>query len=451
MRVRILIAVLLVTSAGCNLYFAEPPAPDDDDDIIDFPDAMGPFADASQLPACTYGPDGTCGECFVQAPPGDPATVCQIDVCDVDPSCCAVDWDESCVRKADQFCGRCVDAVTFGGEGAFTAAYEDNPWSSFSRAIADGTVAIAWGDYDGDGDADVAATGECSVRVLRNEGWASGAVQFTQVFSLAPGGCTPAFGGRRALWTDLDHDGVLDAVYVGASGVRWARGVAGGVVDGGTIVPPTVGVPTDVVPVDLDGDLRLDLVVGFADAPARIYRQSMPRTFTLDTTWQGQVDGVSAATECHIGNGETIALAGDTGVEVYTRGVNGTMVPMMIPGIGTAIDIACTRVGSIADDALVLLRSDHTIRVATSFAVLWDSATAQPPRYYDGTGIAVGDLNGDDRFDLVVAPAADDAPFVIMYGGGPDASYWPVDAIDPAPGAPSAGAAFVHLGREIKL
>ncbi|HXJ58797.1 MAG TPA: FG-GAP-like repeat-containing protein [Verrucomicrobiae bacterium] len=75
-----------------------------------------------------------------------------------------------------------------------------------SRALA------AWGDFDGDGDLDLAMTGLTSdgiptTRVYRNNGGS---------FAVVPGGFTGVFAGNVA-WGDYDGDGDLDLLVTGVT------------------------------------------------------------------------------------------------------------------------------------------------------------------------------------------------------------------------------------------
>jgi hypothetical protein len=90
------------------------------------------------------------------------------------------------------------------GGGVFT------PVVSLTPAVQSGTV--AWGDYDGDGDLDLAYTGTPSsgvglARICRNDG----ADQFTDIGAMLP----PLLDGGLA-WGDFDRDGDLDLALTGA-------------------------------------------------------------------------------------------------------------------------------------------------------------------------------------------------------------------------------------------
>jgi len=90
------------------------------------------------------------------------------------------------------------------GGGIFT------PVASLTPAVESGTA--AWGDYDGDGDLDLAYTGSQSsgvgtARICRNDG----ADQFTDI-----GAFLPALLDGGLAWGDLDRDGDLDLALTGA-------------------------------------------------------------------------------------------------------------------------------------------------------------------------------------------------------------------------------------------
>jgi hypothetical protein len=123
--------------------------------------------------------------------------------------------------------------------GRVTRLYANDGTGNFTRIAAELVGVrfgdVAWGDYDADGDADLAVagstgTGQSTARLYRNDG----AGAFTEV-------ATPLAGTANSVlaWADHDGDGDLDLVSMGDD-VRLYENV------GGTVnAPPTA--PTGVI------------------------------------------------------------------------------------------------------------------------------------------------------------------------------------------------------------
>ncbi|MCA9325516.1 VCBS repeat-containing protein, partial [Candidatus Saccharibacteria bacterium] len=90
------------------------------------------------------------------------------------------------------------------GNGAFTQVDIGLPGYSGGS--------VAWGDYDNDHDLDLLILGNGTVEIYRNDNDG----QFTELL-----GEGPLFYGvnrGQAIWADYDNDGFLDVIYSGASG-----------------------------------------------------------------------------------------------------------------------------------------------------------------------------------------------------------------------------------------
>lgn len=169
-----------------------------------------------------------------------------------------------------------------GATGEEDFAYRNRGDGTFERMdaafVADTLPSggAAWGDYDGDGDADVflpVAAVSVDNRLYRNDGgWA-----FTEVSAEVGLGFEPLPGSPRgavAHWIDLDADGDLD-LWVGTVGTmdllyendgagRFGRTTAGRVGLDMTYV-------SDAVWADLDNDADLDLVLAVWGGASEIY------------------------------------------------------------------------------------------------------------------------------------------------------------------------------------
>ena len=158
----------------------------------------------------------------------------------------------------------------------------DLAWSSDE---ADYTWCVAWGDYDGDGDLDLAvgstAVGGGSIRLYRNAG---GVLTASAVWSSVENVYTAS-----VVWGDYDGDGDLDL----AAGNSWGR----------NHLYRNDGIAPDDTPIfnvawssvesdqtlsaawgDYDGDGNLDLVVGNYNQPNRLYRND-DGVLTASAVW----------------------------------------------------------------------------------------------------------------------------------------------------------------------
>jgi len=158
------------------------------------------------------------------------------------------------------------------GEGDFTAHLTNLPGLAFS--------AMDWGDYDSDGDLDLALSGgqyhgtkyfEPIIQIWRND---NGQLNHSGIE------LTSVMHGDLA-WGDYDSNGTLDLVVIGRTGVRSERS--------GLIYRneernfvPRISVPgvvaSDIIWGDYDGDQDLDIIIAGSNVSAnpliRIYRNN---------------------------------------------------------------------------------------------------------------------------------------------------------------------------------
>jgi hypothetical protein len=132
---------------------------------------------------------------------------------------------------------------------------------------------VAWGDYDRDGNLDIVISGQDAAnapmtRVFRNSGGAN--PTFTDV-----GAGLPAMDVGSVEWGDYDHDGDLDLLLDGIDALsnRTCRILRN---DGGTFTDIAAGIagtgPGDATWGDYDNDGDLDVLVAGLGGSTRIYR-----------------------------------------------------------------------------------------------------------------------------------------------------------------------------------
>ncbi|MBP9106781.1 MAG: VCBS repeat-containing protein [Gemmatimonadaceae bacterium] len=236
---------------------------------------------------------------------------------------------------------------------------------------AGGSFTNAWGDYDGDGDADlfVGFNGVAN-RLYRNDRGT-----FTDVAATA--GIADARPTRAAAWGDVDADGDPDLLVgftPGAGGVlRLYRNVGGRFVDVTREVGVTIdsGAVRQPAFVDIDGDGDLDLYVAFRDKPNVLFRNE---------------------------SGHFADVAPSLGLADPRKSVGGTWFDMDGDG-----DLDLYQ-GNMDGDANALWRNDGArfTDIAAEAGVQWGG---RPPN--DKTKGTVrtcaADVNGDGRLDLVTA------------------------------------------------
>ena len=173
--------------------------------------------------------------------------------------------------------------------GAFQALYSP-PGQPYLGKPGDRTTAIAWGDLDGDGDLDLAATTAFNDNHLyRNLGDG----RFTEILDAAG---QPLLGhvenySRDLAMGDLDGDGDLDLVianFTGDSQMYRNLGdgrfeeLAGGLPGSGAAMSAALG--------DMDSDSDLDLAIGTDSQGVLLYRNSGDGLLVKETTVLGFVN-----------------------------------------------------------------------------------------------------------------------------------------------------------------
>jgi len=255
--------------------------------------------------------------------------------------------DLAVVNVGPEFDPGSVSILLGNGDGTFQAAV--------NYAVGVGAVAIAAGDFDGDGKLDLVvsnnyySSNDLSILFGNGDGTFQPAVSFSQGFS-----------GVFIAAADFNGDGKLDlAVSTGLGGN--SVGILLGNGDGTFQAPTTYAAGNEATPIavaDFNGDGKLDLAVGDTFAVAILLGNG-------DGTFQ-------PATYNNTYGGQSIAIAD----------FNGDGKP----------DLALSSQSAGYAVGILLGNGDGTFQPAMRFAA------GQVPYF-----VAVGDFNGDGRQDLAVA------------------------------------------------
>ncbi|HUW09088.1 MAG TPA: VCBS repeat-containing protein, partial [Anaerolineae bacterium] len=288
-------------------------------------------------------------------------------------------------------------------------------WTS---AETEPTQTVAWGDVDGDGDLDLAVGNACVMddacypnRIYRNDGgtlssdsvWASTELDDTE--SLA--------------WGDFDGDGDLDL----AAGNRWQQPTRLYRNDGGTLAATAVWSSNElnyaqsVAWGDVDGDGDLDLAVGnFNLQPNRLYRndgglltpdavwQTTERDLTYSVVW-GDVDG-DGDLDLAVGNGSSGGFYLPGIPNRLYRNDGGTLTTSAVWSSSEADWTNSAAWGDVDSDGdldLAVGNSDSTRVYRNDGGTLTSSAAWSSPETNYAEGIAFGDCDNDGDLDLAVA------------------------------------------------
>ncbi len=165
-------------------------------------------------------------------------------------------------------------------------------------SIPGGAIFATFADVDNDGHLDLFVIGaDRRPHLLHNDG----AGRFQDV--TAKSGITNLGGARKALFVDIDHDGDLDLVLVGGGGptpIVYRNNLDGTFTDvtqavGLAALPPAAGPTRDAAFADFDGDGRVDLFVTRERGNASLYRNIGNRQFSDAGAASGiAMDGGSA-------------------------------------------------------------------------------------------------------------------------------------------------------------
>ena len=270
--------------------------------------------------------------------------------------------------------------------------------SGWEASETDDTLNVAWADYDGDGDLDLAAgnanfsAGQVN-RLYRND---SGTLPSSESWA-----SIETETSTTVAWGDYDQDGDLDlAVGNFDQPIRLYRN------ESGTLTPiwqaPIAESTFDLAWGDYDGNGDLDLAVGNWGQPNRLYSRSGE---TLTSIWQSAEasNTESVAWADYDGDGDLDLAVGNAGQsnQIY-RNDGGTLaVALILIELENTSSLAWGDYDGDGDPDLVVGNSGQPSRLyrndGQSFTSVWQSNEAGQT-----SDVAWADYDGDGDLDLAV-------------------------------------------------
>ena len=302
------------------------------------------------------------------------------------------------------------------------------------------TRALAWADFDQDGDLDLAEANHPDAgrsgadRVWLNDGTGDLALLWTSPHNEST---------LSVAWGDVDGDGVLDLVTGGADGVRiWAGGDGFASLDG---LATTAVQSVALADVDLDGDL--DLAVGRWLEPNLLFEQ-VGGGFGAEPAWEeARSDGTTSLAWGDIDRdgAPDLVIGSSTSYERMFGGGAldlGAEPAWQSPDLETTWEIALgdfdgdgfLEVARAASDgANDLIDNDDGVLEQSSWHELLSF-------HHDSRALAVADHDGDGHLDLAAGAYAWEFPDRVHSGGASFPDGLDQDATWTA--APITGAQF---------
>lgn len=333
----------------------------------------------------------------------------------------------------------------------FTGGINDFTASSFSQAVQSTVgstsseyipASYAVGDIDGDGKPDVvvaAANATAGLSVYRNTS-SSGIFTFSQQ-SFATGNIPNAVA-----LGDMDGDGLIDVVVAGnhnGVSVLKNQSVSGTVAFSPFVYPAPFGVADSVTSIaigDIDGDGRPDLAIVHSKSNGPLVLSVYLNTSTGGIlSFAAGIDLVPGNAPQHVlirdldGDGKSdivVANTKDTTISVFQNTGSGTALSFITTTYRTGPGPTMIAVGDLDGDGKVDLAvsnsGDYTLFGSNTVSVLLNTSGsslsfAAAATYTTGTnpkGMAIGDMDGDGKPDLVTGDNAGTVSVLKNTGSG---------------------------------
>jgi hypothetical protein len=310
---------------------------------------------------------------------------------------------------------------------ALATAQSNSLFTTLSlNPVGSGPVAIASGDFNGDGfpDRAVVNSGSNTVSILLGTGDGN----FQPAVNYSAGGFPTAIVAG-----DFNHDGHLDLAVadygeaVGFGGVSILLGQGDGTFVAGATYPMGYD-PAAIVAGDLDGDGNLDLAVLISFPPSsslylNILRGGGDGSFKPGTNF---LAGISTGTG-YLAVGDFTGN-GSLDLVVFPSSVSNTNTYIFFndgSGNFTSENVCCTA-GALSV-AVADFNNDGKLDIAeanTNGLTIWlgkgdgtFSLASSPSVGNNPIGLAAGDLNGDGNVDLITANSTDGTASVLLGKG----------------------------------
>jgi hypothetical protein len=308
-------------------------------------------------------------------------------------------------------------------QGAVTWIYRNDGGDVFTRLPRQlaslGWGELSWGDLDGDGDLDLAVQGRNSFSspsntlVYRNDGSAG--------FSLAAD--VAALDGGAVAWGDHDNDGDLDLLvsgWAGAASTRIYVNTHGALADAGPALPPRS--LSSAAWGDVDGDGKLDLALVGSDGAGGIMGAVLwnhaSQFFDVEAPVVGVTSGATAWADVDADGDLDLAVQGrieypstNSGQLLRNDG-SGAFSSTSLPGLCEGA-LAWGDADNDGDPDL-LATGSHAWSVSATRLDLNDGAgnltTASAPFLpFDHSAAGWGDWDGDGDLDVALSGRYGDA------------------------------------------
>jgi len=287
-------------------------------------------------------------------------------------------------------------------------------------SLPGGATFATFADVDNDGWLDLfAISGDGRGHLFHNAGNGS----FTDVTPKSA--LADMKGATRALFVDLDHDGDLDLLLVGATRTVYRNNLDGTFTDVTAAYGLGAGPASDAAFADFDGDGRIDLFVAGAGGADALYHNGGAQRFG-DVTAASGISGVSRAVTVGdydndgrldvvtVDSAGAVALWRNRGGGSFERDARSSAAFGALRGLGGAVAssidydndgwldlLVAGRPANSSAAAIFLFRNDGTGRFI-------DRSTAIPAavRQAGASSLAVTDVDGDGDEDVLIADGA---------------------------------------------
>jgi len=339
-----------------------------------------------------------------------------------------------------------------GGEDVFVAghlfrnelAHATETTDRAGIRLRDRAVGAAFGDYDNDGRLDLYVATASGGRLFRNTGDST----FTDVTVAAGlGGAPPA---TTALFVDLDHDGDLDLFLATPAGNRVYRNTLDGRFQDmtGPMGLGGGGGTRDAAFGDLDGDGRVDLVVVGNDGRLTLFRNAGQGRFEDATAASGLAQAALPGHAAAVAVGDYdndgfldlfVAAPGGTAPVLYHNRGDGTFEPDRRSAALAALRTLAARAAIFCDfdndgflDLVVVgvpskagARGVYLLRNDQTGRFV-DHSSILPSDLHAASRVVAVDYDRDGDLDLLVV-AADGRPRLLLNDGGNANQYVKVE------------------------